>query len=51
LGVWSSDLGDIIAVRYKGTGAYEGLSYFELDRTTSALGDPRPDLPRRPPTP
>jgi hypothetical protein len=29
-GVWSSDRGDIIAFWYKGTGAYEGLSYFEL---------------------
>ncbi len=29
-GVWSSDRGDILAIWYKGTGAYEGLSYFEL---------------------
>jgi hypothetical protein len=29
-GVWSSDRGDIIAFWYQGTGAYEGLSYFEL---------------------
>ena len=29
-GVWSSDRGDILAIWYTGTGAYEGLSYFEL---------------------
>ena len=29
-GVWSSDRGDILAIWYKGIGAYEGLSYFEL---------------------
>ena len=29
-GVWSSDRGDILAIWYKGTGVYEGLSYFEL---------------------
>jgi hypothetical protein len=28
--VFSTDRGDIIAVWYKGTGGYEGLSYFEL---------------------
>jgi hypothetical protein len=29
-GVFSTDRGDIIAVWYKGTGGYAGLSYFEL---------------------
>jgi hypothetical protein len=29
-GVYSSDRGDIIAIWYKGTGGYAGLSYFEL---------------------
>jgi hypothetical protein len=29
-GIFSSDRGDIIAIWYKGTGGYAGLSYFEL---------------------
>jgi hypothetical protein len=36
-GVFSTDRGDIIAVWYKGTGGYAGLSYFELWTGTAGV--------------